>query len=817
MSSSVPNEKRAAVDLQAPSVQQPTRLPFAKRQKVGQSSFKRDRLGKIVLQSMLAYRRLASWPQYANRVRGRKRLSRRVKRLRHRAAQYLDRLRQQGAQAKVSGSPWTLERLEQCVARGPHKSAKAESAFVRNEIADFCDKGFYTVLPFDLVKDLPHLRLSPLGVVPQRNRRPRLIVDLSFWGINDDTIRLAPAESMQFGRTLERILYNVRHANPAFGPVYMSKYDLSDGFYRIPLDPVYAPSLAVLLPVEPEEPPLVAIPLSLPMGWVESPPYFCAATETAADVANQRMHLSYSPPHPLERIASTPTKRPSASPTHGLQPIQPVSLESIPPTTSTPPSACDTASASVQAVRSLPVPSSHTTTTPLQQPLSYNDVYMDDFISLVQGSRRRRRMVRRILMHAVEEVFCTPSPTEGPQHQHPLSVKKMTQGDASWETLKVVLGWLIDSVRQTIELPPHRVLRLQEIFDELRHARRVSHRRWRQVLGELRSMLLAIPGGRGLFSILQTGFRFADRHRVRLDSHMHAQLDDFEALVHDLAVRPTRLAELISDALAAIGSVDASGRGMGGVWFTVDGDPLVWREPFPDDIVSRLVSSSNRSGDLTNSDFELAGVVAHQDILAQEHDVREASVSVLNDNTPAVSRSTKGSITSRDPAAYLLRISSLHRRHHRYNADFQYIKGPANAMADDASRLFPLSDSQFLAHFEQNYPQEKPWRLCRLRQEMRSALISALHRKRVDPQSFLVGPTHKTTPGLSGRTFAWSTPLTRSSTPSRTQFTTSWSLPSATETAALQKTVTPFGLGQWRMPYAPSVRRWPVWGPKITV
>jgi hypothetical protein len=442
---------------------------------------------------------------------------------------------------------------------------------------------------------------------------------------------------------------------------------------------------------------------------------------------------------------------------------------------------------------------------------------MDDFISLVQGNRRRRRMVRRILMHAVEEVFSTPSYNDGPQHQSPLSIKKMKQGDASWETTKVVLGWLLDTVRQTIELPPHRVLRLQDIFDELRDARRVSHRHWRQVLGELRSMLLAIPGGRGLFSILQTGFKFADRHRIRLDSHMHAQLDDFEALVQDLAIRPTRLAEIISDALAAIGSVDASGYGMGGIWFTVEGDPLVWREPFPDDIVNRLVSSSNQSGDLTNSDFELAGVVAHQDILAQEHDVREASVSILNDNTPAVSRSTKGSITSRDPAAYLLRISSLHQRFHRYNSDYQFLSGLANAMADDASRLFKLSDPQFLAHFEQMYPQQKPWRLCRLRTEMRSALISALHRKRADPQLFLAAPTHRTTLGLSGKTFAWSSPSTRSSTPSRTQFTTSWSLPSATATAALPKMVTPFELGQWRTPYVPSVRRWPVWGPKITV
>ena len=58
-------------------------------------------------------------------------------------------------------------------------------------------------------------------------------------------------------------------------------------------------------------------------------------------------------------------------------------------------------------------------------------------------------------MHAVEEVFCPPSPPEKPFQKELLSVKKMKQGDASWEMLKVVLGWLIDTVHQMICLPSH--------------------------------------------------------------------------------------------------------------------------------------------------------------------------------------------------------------------------------------------------------------------------------------------------------------------------------------------------------------------------
>ena len=277
---------------------------------------------------------------------------------------------------------------------------------------------------------------------------------------------------------------------------------------------------------------------------------------------------------------------------------------------------------------------------------------------------------------------------------------------------------------------------------------------------------------------------------------MHAQLDNLELLTLNLGLHPTHLAELIADAIAAISAVDASGLGMGSVWFMVHHRPLVWCQPFPPDIVLHLVSDSNPTGNLTNSDFETTGVVAHQDILAQEHDIQEASISILNDDTPAISCATKHSVTSRDAAAYLLQISSLHQCHFCYNIDFQYISGSANAMADDGSRLFKLSDAAFLAHFEQHYPQPLPWTLCHLRPEMNSALISTLHNKRVRPPLFLNEPQDITTPGISGSTFAWSTPLIHSSTPLRTQFNTSWSLPHAIAMANLPKMVSLSDLGQ---------------------
>jgi hypothetical protein len=108
--------------------------------------------------------------------------------------------------------------------------------------------------------------------------------------------------------------------------------------------------------------------------------------------------------------------------------------------------------------------------------------------------------------------------------------------------------------------------------------------------------------------------------------------------------------------------------------------------------------------------FEVAGVVAHQDIFTQQSvDTYKRTFSLLNDNSPTISHVTKGSITSRDAAAYLSRLSSLHQRHHHYHMHYDHISSVTNAIADHASRLWNLINSQLLLHFQQTYPQLQPW------------------------------------------------------------------------------------------------------------
>jgi hypothetical protein len=143
-------------------------------------------------------------------------------------------------------------------------------------------------------------------------------------------------------------------------------------------------------------------------------------------------------------------------------------------------------------------------------------------------------------------------------------------------------------MRSTLTLPPHR---LDRLFDILRNSigpnqKRVSLQKWHSMLGELRAMTIAIPGARGFFSHLQAALqpRNLSNNRIRVSNHVQATLQDFTWLAESLQERPTRLNELVLQQPCLYGTIDASGKGMGGVILPPPSTsaPLVlWRLTFP--------------------------------------------------------------------------------------------------------------------------------------------------------------------------------------------------------------------------------------------
>jgi hypothetical protein len=232
--------------------------------------------------------------------------------------------------------------------------------------------------------------------------------------------------------------------------------------------------------------------------------------------------------------------------------------------------------------------------------------------------------------------------------------------------------------------------------------------------------------------------------------------------------RPTRIVELIPAWLpATLGAQDASGVGMGGVNFVPlpngQVQPLLWWSKFDDRVTSQLVTFANPGGTITNSDLELAASVAHHDVLAQQVDVREATIHNLTDKTATMYWQRKGATSTTGPASRLLRIQSLHQRHHRYVPSFDYIPGEANAMSDDCSRRWDLTDTQLLAHFDLVFPQSQPWPVCQLPKRMRCALTSALLTSESSPVLPLNEPRPWATIGPVGTHSVWRTILTPTS------------------------------------------------------
>ena len=175
--------------------------------------------------------------------------------------------------------------------------------------------------------------------------------------------------------------------------------------------------------------PLVAFPLVLPMGWKNTPPIFCTATETVTDLANHRLRQNKATPnHHLATLDQQMDKKKD-------------NIAHIPCTTS--PNA------------PIALPTQDPCLPVFTEPQSYIHVFVDDFIGLSLGLQYRN-YTRNVIMNSIDDVF---RPLEKQGHmfrQEPIFVKKFKKATAPVIHKKTILGWDINTQNQTINLPPHR-------------------------------------------------------------------------------------------------------------------------------------------------------------------------------------------------------------------------------------------------------------------------------------------------------------------------------------------------------------------------
>jgi hypothetical protein len=120
--------------------------------------------------------------------------------------------------------------------------------FICNKLADMVKAGHWIVIPYSAIQHATDIQITPLGILPQQDCRLRPIVDYTFSDVNKAVVKLAPSESMQFGKALDRIIQEVAEANLQHGIVNLSKLNLADTFMRAGLSPFMMVKLAVVVP-----------------------------------------------------------------------------------------------------------------------------------------------------------------------------------------------------------------------------------------------------------------------------------------------------------------------------------------------------------------------------------------------------------------------------------------------------------------------------------------------------------------------------------------------------------------------------------------
>ena len=165
----------------------------------------------------------------------------------------------------------------------------------------------------------------------------------------------------------------------------------------------------------------------------------------------------------------------------------------------------------------------NTAPSPMASParLQQMEVYMDNLNCAAQGSPAQQQQATELILCAIKDIFLS-FPGE---LKDSVSLKKALVGDGSWKVTKEILGWIIDTEKGTIQLPPCRLVELKDLLDIPASLWRMSVKKLRALIGKLRSMHLAVPSAIRHFYHIQAALTKADSGRqAYLSQAFHAKI-----------------------------------------------------------------------------------------------------------------------------------------------------------------------------------------------------------------------------------------------------------------------------------------------------
>jgi hypothetical protein len=533
--------------------------------------------------------------------------------------------------------------------------------------------------------------------------------------VNDTTVPLAPRTPVrQIGNVLPRI-FEFMAKTPEGQEILLSKVDLSDGFWRIIVQEDARWNFCYVMPDPPGAPVRIVVPSALQMGWMESPQYFCTATETGRDfiqwLIDQKIDC---PPHPLEKFM-------------------------------------------------LPADLVNTMDDPHKSHDDENDgaysvnVYVDDYILGVVEDKNRTllRRVARSTLYGIHSIFPPPEVTQHKGGKDSVSIKKLEKGDAKFMPLKVVLGFLLDGKGRTVRLPQDKADRICLELTRMLKKNRIPLKRFLSSVEKVSNATRILPAAKGLLTPLYRALR-GDPKMIGLgkDSELRGALADLRQIIQSLGERATHVDELVQLTPRAAGTADASSEGAGGIWLGCF-PPTVWRVTWPDDVRQRY-----KMGIITNSDLEMAAIIIMMLILEQLMPLKRQHCHLFSDNTPSVSWTTKLVAKAESVvAARLLRVLAMRNRVTEAALPvIDHWPGDKNDHADTASRSSSnfhsgphrgepcKNDAVFLTLFQSTFflPQNASWQLRQLPEPQLSLLILTLRGQKLPLQRWMFPPALET-------------------------------------------------------------------------
>ena len=663
------------------------------------------------------------------------------------------------------GENWTDERVVSAMLRGPHQSAYLDGAvgFLQEETKEKVRNGFARVIKWGDIKDNvpPKLKISPVAMVPHKSKKFRVIMDLSFrfskkdgskWeSVNSATTKLAPQQSMaQLGLALKRMVATMADNFDPDRPFKFAKLDIKDGFWRMAVNDENAWNFVYVLPSENKNVALddieLVVPNSLQMGWCESPPFFCAGSETARDVIEELLPKAASlPPHPLENKMLDHLADPeSASDDDSDMSISSSSSSSssdeetdfVNPWTVFCKQEYNEFNKKLDSTTFLEVVDS-----------TIMEVFVDDFMAGTNNLELANlRNISRAMLHGIHTVFPPPEVT-GHQGGDPISVKKIENGDGHWLFKKEILGWQMNGKKFTIQLPQDKKIKILEQLRTFKKYKFCPLNAFQKLAGRLQHASFALPGGYGLFSEMQKALVGSPKY-VTITDALRECFRDFSTIIKQVAKIPTHVLQLVHIYPDFLGYNDACKLGAGGVWFGITEDIgyIVWRVKWPDDIANNLVTWDNPTGKYTMNDLELAGVVLEWLVLeCLVPDLIFKAAGMNCDNTTSTAWATKFRTAKSAAAAKLLRLLAF-RMYMRKAAPAMTIgvAGIENDMADVASRSFKdggafIKHMPLLTYFQKNFPlpQGKSWKEFHVPSDLLSRVISCVRGEALPMASLL--------------------------------------------------------------------------------